>query len=84
MSLRGSQLFVDEKERYKPVAWTIFDVEWRACKFPVVTELRCKRWVALVATGGLARRISQETDLISHVDEDLTLRGLKRLDELNR
>ncbi len=38
----------------------------------------------VVATGGLARRISQETDLISHVDEDLTLRGLKRLDELNR
>src|ERR1700704_6077581 len=37
-----------------------------------------------VATGGLASVIAPETDLIQHVDIDLTLHGLRRVWERNR
>ena len=40
--------------------------------------------VRVVATGGLGGRIAAETDLISAVDEDLTLNGLRLLYERNR
>jgi type III pantothenate kinase len=33
--------------------------------------------VAVVATGGLASMVAPETDVIDHVDQDLTLRGLR-------
>lgn len=38
----------------------------------------------VVATGGLAAVIACHTELLSHVDEDLTLKGLRLLWELNR
>jgi len=40
--------------------------------------------VTVIATGGLAPLFEAETPLIHHVDLDLTLRGLVRIDHLNR
>ena len=37
-----------------------------------------------VATGGLASVIAPETDVIQHVDIDLTLHGLRMVWERNR
>ena len=39
--------------------------------------------VNVIATGGLARIIADQTDLFTAVDEDLTLTGLRLLHELN-
>ncbi|MPZ22921.1 MAG: type III pantothenate kinase [Dehalococcoidia bacterium] len=38
----------------------------------------------VIATGGLADLIASETDVIDHVDKDLTLRGLQLIEEMNR
>ncbi len=40
--------------------------------------------VKVVGTGGWARQVAAETDCIDHVDQDLTLSGLKLIYELNR
>lgn len=40
--------------------------------------------VVCVATGGLAATVTPETDVIDHVDPDLTLTGLRLVWELNR
>jgi type III pantothenate kinase len=40
--------------------------------------------VVVVATGGLASMVAPETDLIDHVDADLTLRGLRIVWERNQ
>jgi type III pantothenate kinase len=40
--------------------------------------------VAVVATGGLASMVAPETDLIDHVDAELTLRGLRIVWERNQ
>jgi type III pantothenate kinase len=37
-----------------------------------------------VATGGLADTIAPETELIQHVDPDLTLQGLRMVWQRNR
>ena len=38
----------------------------------------------VVATGGLAPSIAKETSVIDHIDENLTLEGLRLIHELNR
>ena len=38
----------------------------------------------VIATGGLARVIADETDVIEHVDPWLTLKGLRMIYDLNR
>jgi type III pantothenate kinase len=38
----------------------------------------------VVATGGLAEVIARETDLIDHIDQDLTLVGLRLIHDMNR
>lgn len=40
--------------------------------------------VTVIATGGLAPMFGEKTTMIDHVDLDLTLRGLVRIDRLNR
>jgi type III pantothenate kinase len=40
--------------------------------------------VVVVATGGLATLVAPETQLIDHVDGDLTLRGLRIVWERNQ
>jgi type III pantothenate kinase len=39
--------------------------------------------VRVVATGGLARVIAPQTQMIDHLDPDLTLHGLRIIHELN-
>lgn len=48
----------------------------------LVTELRGSARV--IATGGLAPLVAEDSETIEEVDEGLTLRGLLRIDELNR
>jgi type III pantothenate kinase len=38
----------------------------------------------VVATGGLAEVIARETDVIDHIDQDLTLVGLRLIHDMNR
>ena len=35
--------------------------------------------VPVIGTGGLARTVSQATDLFDHIDPDLTLRGIRNI-----
>jgi type III pantothenate kinase len=52
----------------------------------IVTRMRAEYPAPLtvVATGGLAMMFSEATDIIKHIDPDLTLKGLVLIDSRNR
>ena len=52
----------------------------------VLQRIRAElEWDArVIATGGLARKIALETDVVDHVDDNLMLEGLRLLHERNR
>ncbi len=47
-------------------------------------ELELRRSARVIATGGLAPLVAQASETIQEVDEALTLRGLVRIEQLNR